>query len=93
MSNLIDRQAAIDRLTEYGNGRAVFISVGEAIIRIKQLPPIQPEIMRCGDGCKFWDKLAGEPKGMCYILRQCTRDSFYCGNAMRREDGENNESN
>ena len=43
MSDLISRQAAIDRLTEYGNGRAVFISVGEAVIRIEQLPPAQPE--------------------------------------------------
>ena len=42
-TDLISRQAAIDRLTEYGNGRAVFISVGEAIIRIEQLPPAQPE--------------------------------------------------
>ena len=39
MSDLIDRQDAIDALTEYGNGRAVFISVGEAVIRIEQLPP------------------------------------------------------
>ena len=41
-TDCISRQAAIDRLTEYGNGRAVFISVGEAIIRIEQLPPAQP---------------------------------------------------
>ena len=47
MSDLISRQAAIDRLTEYGNGRAVFISVGEAIIRIEQLPPAQPVIVPC----------------------------------------------
>ena len=53
MSDLIDRQAAIDRLTEYGNGRAVFISVGEAVIRIEQLPSAQPEIIRCKD-CKHW---------------------------------------
>lgn len=43
MSDLISRQAAIEALTEYGNGRAVFISVGEAVIRIEQLPPIQPK--------------------------------------------------
>lgn len=43
MDDLISRQAAIDALTEYGNGRAVFISVGEAVIRIEQLPPIQPK--------------------------------------------------
>jgi hypothetical protein len=46
----ISRKAAIDALTEYGNGRAVFISVGEAVIRIEQLPPAQPErtCVNCG---------------------------------------------
>ena len=52
-TDLISRAEAIDALTEYGNGRAVFISVGEAVIRIEQLPPIQPEIVRCKD-CKHW---------------------------------------
>ena len=42
-TDCISRQDAIDALTEYGNGRAVFISVGEAVIRIEQLPPTQPE--------------------------------------------------
>ncbi len=42
-SDTISRAKAIDALTEYGNGRAVFISVGEAVIRIEQLPPAQPE--------------------------------------------------
>ncbi|HAV26778.1 MAG TPA: hypothetical protein DCX23_00420 [Lachnospiraceae bacterium] len=42
MNDLISRQQAIDALTEYGNGRAVFISVGEAVIRIEQLPSAQP---------------------------------------------------
>ena len=42
-TDCISRQAAIDALTEYGNGRAVFISVGEAVIRIEQLPSAQPE--------------------------------------------------
>jgi len=41
-NDLISRQQAIDALTEYGNGRAVFISVGEAVIRIEQLPSAQP---------------------------------------------------
>ena len=48
MDDLISRQAAIDALTEYGNGRAVFISVGEAVIRIEQLPPIQPAEPKTG---------------------------------------------
>ena len=43
MDDLISRQAAIDALTEYGNGRAVFISVGEAVIRIEQLPSAEPK--------------------------------------------------
>ena len=43
MSDLIDRQAAIDALTEYGNGRAVYISVEEAFRRIEQLPSAQPD--------------------------------------------------
>lgn len=45
----ISRQAAIDTLTEYGNGRAVYISVEEAVRRIEQLPSAQPEIIRCKD--------------------------------------------
>ena len=43
VTDTISRKAAIEALTEYGNGRAVFISVGEAVIRIEQLPPAQPE--------------------------------------------------
>ena len=39
----ISRQAAIDALTEYGNGRAVYISVEEAVRRIEQLPSAQSE--------------------------------------------------
>ena len=42
-TDAISRQAAIDGLAEYGNGRAVYISVKEAVRRIEQLPPIQPE--------------------------------------------------
>ena len=40
---LIDADAAIDALTEYGNGRAVYIGVEEAVRRIDQLPSAQPE--------------------------------------------------
>ena len=58
---------------------------------IKQLPLTQPEIIYCGDGCKFWNRHAGEQAGTCDILRQCTSDSFYYGNAKRNEV--NNESN
>jgi hypothetical protein len=40
---LIDADAAIDALTEYGNGRAVYIGVEEAVRRIEQLPSAQSE--------------------------------------------------
>lgn len=43
MDDLISRQAAIDALTEYGNGRAVYIGVEEAVRRMEQLPSAQPE--------------------------------------------------
>ena len=69
MSDAISRQAAINSLTEYGNGRAVFISVGEAVIRIEQLPPIQPE--------PHWIPVEQEsPKIGEYVLCQTTPHFF-----------------
>ena len=44
MGKLIDADAAIESLTEYGNGRAVYISVEEAVRRIEQLPSAQPDL-------------------------------------------------
>lgn len=43
----ISRQAAIDALAEYGNGRTVYIGVEEAVRRIKQLPSAESEITEC----------------------------------------------
>lgn len=43
MGRLIDADAAIESLTEYGNGRVVYIGVEEAVRRIEQLPSAQPE--------------------------------------------------
>ena len=50
---LIDADAAIEALTEYGNGRAVYIGVEEAVRRIEQLPSAQPDVIRCKD-CKYY---------------------------------------
>ena len=58
MDELISRQQAIDALTEYGNGRAVFISVGEAVIRIEQLPPAESESFEWCTDCKEYDQEA-----------------------------------
>jgi len=55
------------------------------LMEIDEQPTIQPEIIYCGDGCKFWNRHAGEQAGTCDILRQCTSDNFYCGNAKRKE--------
>ena len=43
MRKLIDADAAIESLAEYGNGRAVYISVEEAVRRIEQLPSAEPD--------------------------------------------------
>lgn len=44
-SDCVSRQAAIETLAEYGNGRTVYIGAEEAIRRIEQLPPAQPELI------------------------------------------------
>ena len=43
MGRMIDADAAIESLTEYGNGRTVYIGVEEAVRRIEQLPSAQPD--------------------------------------------------
>ena len=53
---LIDADAAVESLTEYGNGRAVYISVEEAVRRIEQLPSVQPERPR-----GHWVEIGDEP--------------------------------
>ena len=45
MNDYISRQAAIETLSEYGNGRTVYIGAEEAIRRIEQLPPAQLELI------------------------------------------------
>lgn len=94
-ADCISRKAAIDALTEYGNGRTVYISVEEAFRRIEQLPSAHCDycpypddydgrvaVVRCKD-CKYF---AGE--GMyCENDIIVHFDHFYCYNAERRPDG------
>ena len=70
-TDLISRAEAIDALTEYGNGRAVFISVGEAVIRIEQLPPIQPKLLQP------WEVLVAQA-----VLPQPKRGKWICTGIM-----------
>ena len=100
MDDVISRQAAIDALAEYGNGRAVYISVEEAVRRIKQLPSIQPEIVRCKD-CKHWipydwmfsevwqsKNIADYPEDEigCECSEMAMRANDFCSRAERRTE-------
>ena len=79
---LIDADAAVESLTEYGNGRAVYIGVEEAVRRIEQLPSAQPEIIRCKD-CKSRDNddfCTG--RGFPY---QLVPDDGFCDKGERKE--------
>ena len=91
MSDLISRQAAIDALstiTMYEGS----IPFDTAVMRIKELPSAQPELIRCKD-CKHWTNNIGDSKlrdnycndeahGFYY---QCSEDD-YCSFAERRTD-------
>ena len=83
---LIDADAAVESLTEYGNGRAVYIGVEEAVRRIEQLPSAQPEIIRCKDCVYQTESWSG--------IKYCEahgdhigKDYDYCSNARRKENG------
>ena len=82
----IDADAAIESLTEYGNGRAVYIGVEEAVRRIEQLPSVQPDIIRCKDCVYQTESWSG--------IKYCEahgdhigKDYDYCSNARRKENG------
>lgn len=94
MSRLIDADAFKEYITSacedmkhlFNDGGTVAKLITESFCKdIDEQPTIQPEIIYCGDGCKFWNRHAGEQAGTCDILRQCTHESFYCGNAKRKE--------
>ena len=54
MSDLIDRQAAIDLLKQMRKDGDMVPWEGKNVFaRIRELPTIQPEIVRCKD-CKHW---------------------------------------
>lgn len=56
VGELISRQEAIDALAEYGNGRAVYIGVEEAVRRIEQMPSAEPKRgkwIRTGSGSLY----------------------------------------
>ena len=85
---LINADAAIESLTEYGNGRAVYIGVEEAVRRIEQLPSVQLNhnaeaskmgIVHCED-CEHWDTSWETVYGLhyCPMIDMSTKKNFFC---------------
>ena len=94
MDDLISKQQVINALTEYGNGRAVYISVEEAVRRIEQLPSVQPEQKK-----GYWIyHLKWETDGECgYECSECGMgsevDYNYCMNCGADMKGDKDETN
>ena len=87
----IDADAAVESLTEYGNGRAVYIGVEEAVRRIEQLPSAQPDIIRCKD-CKWYGRADKRRfyRGMDCLQKRIDTivpDRDFCSRAERKKNG------
>ena len=90
MDELISRQQAIDAMAELqgrASTKAELKGISKAWKRIKQLPPIQPEIVRCKD-CDWWTKHEDSLQGRCALLQMYPTGEWFCGNARRREVAE-----
>lgn len=87
--DLISRWAAINEITEYGDGRTLYMSVGDLKYRLEHLPSAQPEIIRCRD-CKYlgpvYTKRQGETWCFCSEIATGTELNGWCWNAERREE-------
>ena len=93
MQDLISRQAAIDAMAELQgstSSKGVLKGISKALKRIKQLPPIQPVIVRCKD-CKHRDP---EDKkcdcGHDILWQLPRRNDWFCADGERRENNESN---
>lgn len=98
MSDLIDRQAAIERIvsirpstpkqSDYSHG--VDVGLAMAMVAIKEQPSAQPEIIRCRE-CKNWETSWKSNWGpnyhYCPMIDQIPTGDFYCADAERRTDG------
>lgn len=87
MSDLISRQAAIDALRTCYDTETItmdngdeYINYDDAVGEIEQLPPAQPEIIRCKD-CKYW-KQQTNYQGIPLSFGFCENDNMWrslCG--------------
>ena len=78
-TDCISRQAAIDALSTITMYKGS-IPFDTAVMRIKQLPPIQPEIVRCKD-CKHFES----EYGYCDYYQWNMTGGDFCSKAERRE--------
>jgi len=76
MSDLIDRQAAIDSFRYDDDGTAW--NMDDIVYRLEQFPSVQPEIVRCRDckeyyandhRCRWWNHGTKEA-GWCYVAER-----------------------
>ena len=87
MSDLIDRQAAIDAVQKYKreHGYDYYYCACDIERDLTELPSAQPEIIRCRD-CKHYDPY-DSGKAFCCLegIDGCYPDDF-CSHAERRTD-------
>ena len=90
MSDLIDRQAAIDAV-------GINTWAGQRLLKV---PSAQPEIVRCRE-CKWWEKQEDSTLGYCNAAKHCYyslnwevqiyrrhRADFFCADGERRSENE-----
>lgn len=101
MSDLIDRQAAIDAVRSYMADNEIEDRDWHAdgiAYDIKRLPAAQPEIVRCKD-CKWWERRNDGSYGYCHsckhsfysanweiIIYRKYKEGFFCADGERRTD-------
>ena len=85
MDDLISRQQAINALSTITLYKGS-IPFNTAVMRIKQLPPIQPEIVRCKD-CKYAEYINDVQTLWCTECGQgrTVAPNDFCSYAERRE--------
>jgi hypothetical protein len=94
MSNLIDRQAAMDALRKmqtyklFSGDDMLLIDQAGAQTELMLLPPIQPDIVRCKD-CKYAEYIDDVQTLWCTECGQgrTVAPNDFCSYAERRKDG------
>lgn len=80
MSDTIERQAAIDVFYELWG-----TSLTRTVEAIKQLPSVQPKVIRCKD-CKQYRRWIDTDICFCDITESERSDNDFCSRAERREE-------